>query len=126
MKSISEDNTGVVEGKRSLYANFPSVNFGFQSTVPRVFTVIDNKGIPRDPAKIESLKIGSSPKTPTEIRVGYLGYAIADCDHARVPQNRSNLSIQCLTSARGNAEHPEQSFAGTNPNTQWKMGQYHN
>nr|GEX61811.1 putative reverse transcriptase domain-containing protein [Tanacetum cinerariifolium] len=38
--------------------------------------VIDSKGIHVDPAKIESIKDGASPKTPTEIRqfLGLAGY----------------------------------------------------
>ncbi|GJS51436.1 hypothetical protein Tco_0624798 [Tanacetum coccineum] len=53
---------------------FPNVFLDSQSTVPR--HVIDSEGIHVDPAKIESIKDWTSPKSPTEIRqfLGLAGY----------------------------------------------------
>ncbi|GJV32797.1 putative reverse transcriptase domain-containing protein [Tanacetum coccineum] len=52
--------------KESCVPNFPCVNFGFQSNCSHVH-VIDSEGIHVDPAKIESIKDWTSPKSPTEI-----------------------------------------------------------
>ncbi|GJZ79156.1 hypothetical protein Tco_0643993 [Tanacetum coccineum] len=55
--------------------SFPNVNFGFPKYSSSV-TVIDSEGIHVDPAKIESIKDWTSPKSPTEIRqfLGLAGY----------------------------------------------------
>ncbi|GJT53438.1 hypothetical protein Tco_0988492 [Tanacetum coccineum] len=61
----SEDNIGVVEERESV-SKFSKVNFGFPrySSSPHVLVI---KGIHVIPAKIESIKDWSSPKTPTKI-----------------------------------------------------------
>ncbi|GJU55731.1 putative reverse transcriptase domain-containing protein, partial [Tanacetum coccineum] len=60
----------------SLYAKFSSVNFGFPEYSSSDSHVIDSEGIHVDPAKIESIKDWTSPKSPTEIRqfLGLAGY----------------------------------------------------
>ncbi|GKA99313.1 putative reverse transcriptase domain-containing protein [Tanacetum coccineum] len=57
-------------------AKFSKCEYGFQGTVPRYGHVIDSEGIHVDPAKIESIKDWTSPKSPTEIRqfLGLAGY----------------------------------------------------
>ncbi|GKB53048.1 putative reverse transcriptase domain-containing protein, partial [Tanacetum coccineum] len=53
--------------KEELYAKFSKYEF-WLSKVPFLGHVIDNEGIQVDPAKIESIKDGALPKTPTKIR----------------------------------------------------------
>ncbi|GJS30835.1 putative reverse transcriptase domain-containing protein [Tanacetum coccineum] len=61
--------------KEELYAKFSKCEFWIPK-VQFLGHVIDNKGIHVDPAKIESVKDWTSPKTPTEIRqfLGLAGY----------------------------------------------------
>ncbi|GJW57937.1 putative reverse transcriptase domain-containing protein [Tanacetum coccineum] len=60
--------------KEELYAKFSKCEFW----IPGMFIghVIDSEGIHVDPAKIESIKDWTSPKSPTEIRqfLGLAGY----------------------------------------------------
>ncbi|GJY46630.1 hypothetical protein Tco_0435693 [Tanacetum coccineum] len=58
-----------------LYAKFSKCEFWIPK-VQFLGHVIDSNGIHVDPAKIESIKDGASPKTPTEIRqfLGLAGY----------------------------------------------------
>ncbi|GKF46663.1 hypothetical protein Tco_0136465 [Tanacetum coccineum] len=53
--------------KKELYAKFSKCEFWIPK-VQFLGHVIDSQGIHVDPAKIESIKDGASPKTPTEIR----------------------------------------------------------
>ncbi|GJR01876.1 hypothetical protein Tco_0524860 [Tanacetum coccineum] len=53
--------------KEELYAKFPKCDFWLLK-VQFLGHVIDSEGIHVDPAKIESIKDWSSPKTPTKIR----------------------------------------------------------
>ncbi|GKD31907.1 putative reverse transcriptase domain-containing protein [Tanacetum coccineum] len=53
--------------KEELYAKFPKCDFWLPK-VQFLGHVIDSEGIHVDPAKIESIKDWSSPKTPTKIR----------------------------------------------------------
>ncbi|GJR66566.1 hypothetical protein Tco_0012631 [Tanacetum coccineum] len=61
--------------KEELYAKFSKCEFWIPK-VQFLGHVIDSKGIHVDPAKIESVKDWTSPKTPTEIRqfLGFAGY----------------------------------------------------
>ncbi|GJS29201.1 putative reverse transcriptase domain-containing protein [Tanacetum coccineum] len=61
--------------KEELYAKFSKCEF-WLSKVQFLGHVIDSEGIHVDPAKIESIKDWTSPKTPTEIRqfLGLAGY----------------------------------------------------
>nr|GEY91934.1 putative reverse transcriptase domain-containing protein [Tanacetum cinerariifolium] len=61
--------------REKLYAKFSKCEFWI-SKVQFLGHVIDSRGIHVDPAKIESIKDWSSPKTPTEIRqfLGLIGY----------------------------------------------------
>ncbi|GJV87553.1 putative reverse transcriptase domain-containing protein [Tanacetum coccineum] len=61
--------------KEELYAKFSKCEFWIPK-VQFLGHVIDSKGIHVDPAKIESVKDWTSPKTPTEIRqfLGLAGY----------------------------------------------------
>ncbi|GJX77534.1 putative reverse transcriptase domain-containing protein [Tanacetum coccineum] len=61
--------------KEELYAKFSKCEFWIPK-VQFLGHVIDSKGIHVDPAKIESIKDWTSPKTPTEIRqfLGLAGY----------------------------------------------------
>ncbi|GJW02372.1 putative reverse transcriptase domain-containing protein [Tanacetum coccineum] len=61
--------------KEKLYAKFSKCEFWIPK-VQFLGHVVDNRGIHVDPAKIESIKDWTSPKTPTEIRqfLGLLGY----------------------------------------------------
>ncbi|GJX74005.1 putative reverse transcriptase domain-containing protein [Tanacetum coccineum] len=61
--------------KEKLYAKFSKCEFWIPK-VQFLRHVIDSKGIHVDPAKIESIKDWSTPKTPTEIRqfLGLAGY----------------------------------------------------
>ncbi|GJY00357.1 putative reverse transcriptase domain-containing protein [Tanacetum coccineum] len=61
--------------KEELYAKFSKCEFWIPK-VQFLGHMIDSQGIYVDPAKIESIKDWSSPKTPTEIRqfLGFFGY----------------------------------------------------
>nr|GFA94300.1 putative reverse transcriptase domain-containing protein [Tanacetum cinerariifolium] len=61
--------------KEELYAKFSKCEFWIPK-VQFLGHVIDSKGIPVDPTKIESIKDWASPKTPMEIRqfLGLAGY----------------------------------------------------
>ncbi|GKB13573.1 hypothetical protein Tco_0847496 [Tanacetum coccineum] len=61
--------------KEELYAKFSKCEFWIPK-VQFLGHVIDSKGIHVDPAKIESIKDWTSPKSPTEIRqfLGLAGY----------------------------------------------------
>ncbi|GKB66969.1 putative reverse transcriptase domain-containing protein, partial [Tanacetum coccineum] len=61
--------------KEELYAKFSKCEFWIPK-VQFLGHVIDSKGIHVDPAKVESVKDWTSPKTPTEIRqfLGLAGY----------------------------------------------------
>ncbi|GKF26632.1 putative reverse transcriptase domain-containing protein, partial [Tanacetum coccineum] len=61
--------------KEELYAKFSKCKFWIPK-VQFLGHVIDSKGIHLDPAKIESIKDWTSPKSPTEIRqfLGLVGY----------------------------------------------------
>ncbi|GJX58699.1 putative reverse transcriptase domain-containing protein [Tanacetum coccineum] len=61
--------------KEELYAKFSKCEFWIPK-VQFIGYVIDSQGIDVDPAKIESIKDWTSPKTPTEIRqfLGLVGY----------------------------------------------------
>nr|GFD42320.1 putative reverse transcriptase domain-containing protein [Tanacetum cinerariifolium] len=61
--------------KEELYAKFSKFEFWIP-TVQFLGHVIDSQGIHVDPAKIESIKDWTSPKSPTEIRqfLGLVGY----------------------------------------------------
>ncbi|GJT94961.1 putative reverse transcriptase domain-containing protein [Tanacetum coccineum] len=60
--------------KEEMYAKFFKCEFGFPKFSSS--SVIDSEGIHVDPAKIESIKDWTSPKSPTEIRqfLGLAGY----------------------------------------------------
>nr|GEX14588.1 putative reverse transcriptase domain-containing protein [Tanacetum cinerariifolium] len=70
LKAILE----LLKGEK-LYAKFSKCEFWILK-VQFLSHVIDSRGIHVDPAKIESIKDWSSPKTPTEIRqfLGLAGY----------------------------------------------------
>ncbi|GJT17210.1 putative reverse transcriptase domain-containing protein [Tanacetum coccineum] len=73
----SEDNIGSCWKKEECMQNFPNVNFRIPKYWWRFLGhVIDSEGIHVDPAKIESIKDWTSPKSPTEIRqfLGLAGY----------------------------------------------------
>nr|GFA47206.1 putative reverse transcriptase domain-containing protein [Tanacetum cinerariifolium] len=55
--------------KKELYAKFSKCEFWIPK-VQFLGHVIDNQGIHEDPAKIDSIKDWTSPKSPTEIRLG--------------------------------------------------------
>ncbi|GJT39801.1 putative reverse transcriptase domain-containing protein [Tanacetum coccineum] len=61
--------------KEELYAKFSKCEF-YVNTVKFLGHVIDSSGIHVDPAKIEAVKNGASPTTPSEIRqfLGLVGY----------------------------------------------------
>ncbi|GKE05448.1 hypothetical protein Tco_1397466 [Tanacetum coccineum] len=61
--------------KEELYAKFSKCEFWIPK-VQFLGHVIDSEGIHVDPAKIESIKYWTSPKSPTEIRqfLGLAGY----------------------------------------------------
>ncbi|GKG01262.1 hypothetical protein Tco_0305967, partial [Tanacetum coccineum] len=60
--------------KEELYAKFSKCEFWIPK-VQFLDHVIDSEGIHVDPAKIESNKDWTSPKSPTEIRQFFLGLA---------------------------------------------------
>ncbi|GKA53042.1 putative reverse transcriptase domain-containing protein [Tanacetum coccineum] len=66
---------GIVNRKRTLYAKFSKCEFWIPK-VQFLGHVIDSEGIHVDPAKIESIKDWTSPKSPTEIHqfLGLAGY----------------------------------------------------
>ncbi|GJW14343.1 putative reverse transcriptase domain-containing protein [Tanacetum coccineum] len=74
-KSILKINIGFAVKKEELYAKFSKCEFWIPK-VQFLGHVIDSEGIHVDPAKIESIKDWTSPKSPTEIRqfLGLAGY----------------------------------------------------
>ncbi|GJZ33718.1 putative reverse transcriptase domain-containing protein [Tanacetum coccineum] len=62
--------------KEELYAKFSKCEFWIPKVHSSKYHVIDSEGIHVDPAKIESIKDWTSPKSPTEIRqfLGLAGY----------------------------------------------------
>ncbi|GKA17034.1 putative reverse transcriptase domain-containing protein [Tanacetum coccineum] len=70
----TKDNNELLK-KEELYAKFSKCEFWIPK-VQFLGHVIDSKGIHVDPAKIESIKDWTSPKSPTEIRqfLGLAGY----------------------------------------------------
>ncbi|GJX70735.1 putative reverse transcriptase domain-containing protein [Tanacetum coccineum] len=83
--------------KEELYAKFSKCEFW----IPKVHFlghVIDSEGIHVDPAKIESIKDWTSPKSPTEIRQ-FLGLASAPI--LALPEGSEDFIAYCDTSKKG-------------------------
>nr|GEX10059.1 putative reverse transcriptase domain-containing protein [Tanacetum cinerariifolium] len=84
-----------------LYTKFPKCEF----LIPKVqflSHVIDSRGIHVDPAKIESIKDWSSPKTPTEIRqfLGLAGY-YRSAPILALPEGSKDFVVYCDASHKG-------------------------
>ncbi|GJS23527.1 putative reverse transcriptase domain-containing protein [Tanacetum coccineum] len=90
--------------KEELYAKFSKCEFWIPK-VQFLGHVIDSEGIHVDPAKIESIKDWTSPKSPTEIRQ-FLGLAILNAQtEARKPENIKSEDVGGMLIE--NAKFPE-------------------
>ncbi|GKA49800.1 putative reverse transcriptase domain-containing protein [Tanacetum coccineum] len=87
--------------KEKLYATFSKCEFWILK-VQFLGHVIDSKGIHVDPAKIESIKDWSSPKTPTEIRqfLGLAGY-YQSAPILALPEGSEDFVVYCDASHKG-------------------------
>ncbi|GKA24739.1 putative reverse transcriptase domain-containing protein [Tanacetum coccineum] len=95
VEELNEQSVDMAE--RSCMPNFPSVNFGFPK-YEFFGHVIDSEGIHMDPAKIESIKDWTSPKSPMEIRQ-YLGLAGAPI--LALPEGSKDFIAYCDASKKG-------------------------
>ncbi|GJR50700.1 putative reverse transcriptase domain-containing protein [Tanacetum coccineum] len=97
--------------KEELYAKFSKCEFWI-SRVQFLGHVIDYRGIHVDPAKIESIKDWTSPKTPTEIHqfLGLAGYyrrfikgfsKIANAPILALPEGSEDFIAYCDASKKG-------------------------
>nr|GFB54254.1 putative reverse transcriptase domain-containing protein [Tanacetum cinerariifolium] len=83
--------------EEKLYAKFSKCKFWIPK-VKFLGYVIDGRGIHVDPAKIESIKDWTSPKTPTEIRQ-FLGLAGAPI--LALPEGSKDFVVYCDASHKG-------------------------
>ncbi|GJR20166.1 hypothetical protein Tco_0968693 [Tanacetum coccineum] len=107
--------------KEELYAKFSKCEFWIPK-VQFLSHVIDSEGIHVDPAKIESIKYWTSPKSPTEIRQ-FLGLAGAPI--LALPKGSEDFIAYCDASKNGlgavKAEHQRPSGLLVQPKIpEWK------
>ncbi|GJT53822.1 putative reverse transcriptase domain-containing protein [Tanacetum coccineum] len=91
--------------KEELYAKFSKCEFWIPK-VQFLGHVIDCKGIHVDPAKIESIKDWTSPKSPTEIRqflglAGYYRRFIEGASILALPEGSEDFIANCDASKKG-------------------------
>ncbi|GJX80575.1 retrotransposon protein, putative, ty3-gypsy subclass [Tanacetum coccineum] len=91
--------------KEELYANFSKCEFWIPK-VQFLGHVIDSEGIHVDPAKIESIKDWTSPKSPTEIRqflglAGYYRRFIKGAPIFALPKGSEDFIAYCDASKKG-------------------------
>ncbi|GJU13819.1 putative reverse transcriptase domain-containing protein [Tanacetum coccineum] len=91
--------------KEELYAKFSKCEFWIPK-VQFLGHVIDNEGIHVDPAKIESIKDWTSPKSPTEIRqflglAGYYRRFIEGAPILALPEGSEDFIAYCDASKKG-------------------------
>ncbi|GJU72782.1 putative reverse transcriptase domain-containing protein [Tanacetum coccineum] len=92
--------------KEELYAKFSKCEF-WLSKVQFLGHVIDSEGIHVDPAKIESIKDWTSPKTPTEIRqflkaaFQLLKQKLCSAPILALPEGSENFMVHCDASRKG-------------------------
>ncbi|GJW81338.1 putative reverse transcriptase domain-containing protein [Tanacetum coccineum] len=91
--------------KEELYAKFSKCEFWIPK-VQFLGHVIDSEGIHVDPAKIESIKDWTSPKSPTEIRqflglVGYYRRFIEGAPILALPEGSEDFIAYCDASKKG-------------------------
>ncbi|GJS72777.1 putative reverse transcriptase domain-containing protein [Tanacetum coccineum] len=87
--------------KEELYAKFSKCEFWIPK-VQFLGHVIDSEGIHVDPAKIESIKDWTSPKSPTEIRqfLGLAGY-YRSAPFLALPEEAEDIHRFCVASKKG-------------------------
>ncbi|GKA78534.1 putative reverse transcriptase domain-containing protein, partial [Tanacetum coccineum] len=87
--------------KKKLYAKFSKCKFWIPK-VQFLGHVIYSRGIHVDPAKIESIKVWASPKTPTEIRqfLGFAGY-YRSAPILALPEGSEDFVVYCDASHKG-------------------------
>ncbi|GJY93279.1 putative reverse transcriptase domain-containing protein [Tanacetum coccineum] len=91
--------------KEELYAKFSKCEFWIPK-VQFLGHVIDSEGIHVDPAKIESIKDWTSPKSPTEIRqflglAGYYRRFIEGAPFLALPERSEDIIAYCDASKKG-------------------------
>ncbi|GJU37858.1 putative reverse transcriptase domain-containing protein [Tanacetum coccineum] len=88
--------------KEELYAKFSKCEFWIPK-VQFLGHVIDSEGIHVDPAKIESIKDWTSPKSPMEIRqfLGLVGQKLSSAPILALPEGSEDFIAYCDASKKG-------------------------